>query len=349
MSALTLFWIVTWSICGVAIAVLVGLVAYSSWAKGRVAALRLKREHYIELLKSGAEVPNGNATRPADGVLTDLAVELLELVRGDEKAQFAERVAKAGVAARLHARLRRGNVRSRVLAAAALANFNDEGTQRALTEALDDRNPRVGRMAALSLAEIGKSPAPAEVIRRLRIGEHEASLLIVMLLVRMAQSDVESVRALLLDPATSADLKAATAEALALSNDVAAVHAIARLAMEADPGASELPRYLGALADIEHPAGAPAVLHWLDSSSAQVRAAAARAAGRIVVEPALDRLEDLLGDTDWWVRFRAAHALLRFGEEGQRRLNLAAARGKEPARETASLTLAEYAEHADAA
>ena len=324
--------------------IVLGLVIYSSWAKGRAAARNLTREHYVDLLKAGAENPESDATGLADDVLTDLAVDLLELVRGDEKARFAERVASAGAVARLHKRLRRGNVRVRVLAAAALANFHDNDTHEALTEALDDRNARVGRVAALSLAATGKSPAPKDVIRRLRIGEHEASLLIVMLLVGMAQSDVESVRSLLLDPDTSEDLKAATAEALALCNDVAAVPAISRLAMDADPGASELPRYLGALAGIEHPAGSPAVLHWLNASSAQVRAAAARAAGRIGVEPALDQLEQLLGDPDWWVRFQAARALLRLGEEGQRRLNLAAARNEEPARETASLTLAEHAD-----
>jgi len=148
---------------------------------------------------------------------------------------------------------------------------------------------------------------------------------------------------ILLDPDTSANLKAATAVALALSNDVAAVQAIVKLAMAADPGASELPLYLGALADMGHPAGSQAVLHWLDSSSAQVRAAAARAAGRIGVEPALDRLEHFLGDPDWWVRFQAAQALLRFGEAGERRLNLAAARNDAPAHEAASLTLAEHA------
>jgi HEAT repeat protein len=301
------------------------------------------------LLKAGAEKPEGDATVPADNVLTDLAVELLELVRGDEKARFAERMARVGAAARLHRRLHRGNVRDRVLAAAALANFDDEETQNALIGALDDRNTRVRRVAALSLAAMGSSPAPKEVIRRIRIGEHGASPLIVMLLVGLAQSDVESVRSLLLDPDTSEDLKAAAATALALCNDVAAAPAIAALAMSADSEASELPRYLGALADIEHPAGSPAVMHWLNASSAKVRAAAARAAGRIGVEAALDRLEQLLGDLDWWVRFQAAHALLRFGEEGRRRLNLAAARIDEPARETASLTLAEHAGHANAA
>ena len=186
MSALTLFWIVAWSICGLALVILVGLVIYSNRAKGRAAARNLVREHYIELLKAGAEKREGDTTALADDVLTDLAVDLLELVRGDEKARFAERVAKAGAVVRLHQRLRRGNVRVRVLAAAALANFHDIETQEALTEALDDGNPRVRRVAALSLAATGKSPAPKEVFRRLRIGEHEASLLIVMLLVGMA-------------------------------------------------------------------------------------------------------------------------------------------------------------------
>ncbi|MFL6724872.1 MAG: HEAT repeat domain-containing protein [Sphingomicrobium sp.] len=346
MSALTLFWIVTWSISGLALAVLVGLVVYASWAKGRAATRKLEREHYIQLLKAGAEQAGGDAAMPADDVLTDLAVELLELVRGEEKTRFAERVARAGIVARLHARLSRGNVRTRVLAAVALANFNDQATQAALGKALDDRNPKVARIAALSLAALGVAPAPKDVFRRLRTREREASLLIVMLLVGMARSDVESVRMLLLDPDAPANLKAATAVALALCNDVAAVHAIAKLAMDADPAASELPRYLEALADIGHPAASPVVLHWLQSSSAQVRAAAARAAGRIGVEPALDRLEHLLGDPDWWVRFQAAQALLRFGKEGERRLKLAAARTDEPAHETASLMLAE---HADAA
>ena len=197
--------------------------------------------------------------------------------------------------------------------------------------------------AALSLAAEGQAPTPEEVIRRLGIGEGEMSLLTVMLLVEMAQTDVENVRSLLLDAATTPATRAAAAEALARSDDFAAVPIIAALAVDTDPWASELPRYLGALAEIEHPAGSAAVLHCLDSPSAEVRAAAARAAGRIGIEPALDRLERLLGDADWWVRFQAAHALLRFGDEGKSRLQRTARRDEEPARETAALTLAEQA------
>jgi HEAT repeat protein len=339
------FWIMSWSLCALALSILLGLVAYASWDKRRGAARSLKREHYIELLKSGAGVPYDMTRVPADDVLTDLAVELLGLVRGDEKKQFAERASRAGVVARLQARLRRGNVRDRMLAAGALANFGGEGVHAALTEALGDRNRRVRRTAALALAMAGM-PLTREAIRRLSIGEHDATGLIVVLLTHMARSDVESVQSLLLDPDMSVAIKGAAAEALAKCKDVSAVPTIARLAMDADADAGELPRYLGALGDLEHPAGSLAVLHWLDSPGAQVRAAAARAAGRIRVEPALDKLAGLLGDPVWDVRFQAAQALLHYGENGQQRLRLAARQGEEPARETATLTLAE---HADAA
>ena len=184
-------------------------------------------------------------------------------------------------------------------------------------------------------------PPPEEVIRRLGLGEHETSLLTVMLLVEMAQTDLANVRALLGDAATAPTVRAATAEALALCDDFVAVPIIGALAIAADPWASELPRYLAALARFRHPAGAPAVLHGLASPAADVRAAAAHAAGRIGVTPALDRLEHLLADSGWWVRFQAAQALLQFGAEGERRLRSVARDGEEPARETAALTLAE--------
>ena len=147
--------------------------------------------------------------------------------------------------------------------------------------------------------------------------------------------------ALLGDTASAPSVRAATAEALALCDDFVAVPIIGALAIAADPWASELPRYLAALARFRHPAGAPAVLHALASPAAEVRAAAAHAAGRIGVAGALDRLEQLLSDSGWWVRFEAAQALSQLGEDGERRLRRIARVGDEPARETAALTLAE--------
>ena len=326
-----------------AISILIGLVAHRGWANRRADVRRREREHYIDLLKARAERSVGSPVGPAGDVLADLTVEILDLVRGDEKARFAERVAQAGVAETLRARLRRGDRRKRILAAAALANFGDQATRAALIEALDDRSRGVRMTAAHSLAIDGHALPPKEMIRRLGIGEREMSLLSVLLLVEMARSDAGNVRSLLSDAAAAPAVKVATADALALCDDFAAVPIIAALIMGADPRASELPRYLGALAEFEHPAGSAAVLHSLQSPSAKVRAAAARAAGRIGIESALDRLECLLGDGDWWVRFQAAQALLRLGDEGKARLDRTAHRNEEPARETAALTLAEQA------
>lgn len=336
MSLLTLFWLLSWSACGLALAVLVGLVGYRAWDNRRADFRRRERAQYIALLKERTE-----PSAAANDVLTDLSVDILELVRGAEKARFAERLANMGATGRLHARLRHGGARTRMLTAAALANFGDAETRVALTQALDDRNPEVRLTAALSLAVDGHAPPPEEVIRRLGLGAHETSLLTVMLLVEMAQTDLESVRALLGDTASAPSVRAATAEALALCDDFVAVPIIGALAIAADPWASELPRYLAALARFRHPAGAPAVLHALASPAAEVRAAAAHAAGRIGVAGALDRLEQLLSDSGWWVRFEAAQALSQLGEDGERRLRRIARVGDEPARETAALTLAE--------
>jgi HEAT repeat protein len=341
LSLLAWFWLVSWSVCGLAVAILAGLVAARFLANRRADARRLERARFIELIKARAERPDGAAG--AGDVLTDLAVELLELVRGDERTLMADRAAKAGAAERLRERLRRGGARARILAASALADFGDEDTRAVLVRALDDRNPQVRLTAALSLAATGQAPPPRDVIRRLGIGDRETSLLAVMLLAEMARTDPDPVRALLRDAEIAPTVRAAAAEALAMCDDFAAVPIVAGLAIEANPEASELPRYLSALAEIEHPAGAPAILHCLDSPSAEVRAAAARAAGRIGVAPALDRLERLLGDPGWRVRFEAARALLRLGEEGAKRLCRAARGGEGPARETAALMLAEQA------
>src|SRR5205085_5382141 len=117
-------------------------------------AIGLERERYIGLLKARTE-KSDDPNLPADDVLTDLTVEILELVRGDEKASFATRVAKVGTAQRLHIRIRSGNTRTRILAAAALAHFSDEPTQAALNAALHDRSGEVRPTARSEERRVG--------------------------------------------------------------------------------------------------------------------------------------------------------------------------------------------------
>jgi len=54
-----------------------------------------------------------------------------------------------------------------------------------------------------------------------------------------------------------------------------------------------------------------------------------------------DRLAELLGDPEWWVRFRAAESLILFGEPGLALLRTAAAGDQGLARDAATTMLAE--------
>ena len=116
---------------------------------------------------------------------------------------------------------------------------------------------------------------------------------------------------------------------------------LARMAVFAEDGASELPRYLAALGALGHPAAKPAVLRGLDRKDAAARAEAAAAAGRIGMEEAIERLADLLDDPEWQVRFNAADALVKLRPRGQEALRRMARTGSATARDAAATVLAE--------
>ena len=118
---------------------------------------------------------------------------------------------------------------------------------------------------------------------------------------------------------------------------------IVELGLAADPHGEELPRYLRALGAFQHPACAPAIVHWLSAPTWWVRSAAAEAAGRVGLRGTADTLGSLLDDPDWWVRFRAGEALVRLGEPGRLLLAEFSKSGTERARSAAQLTLAEQA------
>jgi hypothetical protein len=197
--------------------------------------------------------------------------------------------------------------------------------------------------AALSLAADGQAPPPEEVIRRLGLGAHETSLLTVMLLVEMAQTDLAE------RPRAARRQRDRADRARGHRRGAGAVRRLRRSA--ADRRAGDRGRPVGErAAALSRRAGAvpPSGGRARGAARARlarggVRAAAAHAAGRIGVAAALDRLEQLLADADWWVRFQAAQALAQLGADGARRLHHAASHGAEPARETAALTLAEHA------
>ncbi len=338
MSSVWALWFVSLVIAGAAILIMIALLCgrmVKAWT-GRARAV--ERERIIPLLLR----PDGKAwleRRP--DIVTEVAVELIQLVRGSDRDRFIETAIRMGVPARLRRRLRDASPRIRMEAAEALAEFPDERSVEMLHKALRDSNSDVRLTAALSLAALGRAPPPRALVDLLGIGTSENSLLAVGLFRDIAVQRPDEVKALLLAEGVPAGAKAAAIEALSSSADYTLVPLIATLAQTADPDDPALPRYLRALGWFGHPAAEAAIRRCLGVPSREVRAAAAEAAGRIGLASLAERLKLLLADPEWSVRYRAAEALTRVGPDGVRLLRDAAGTRSEPARTAAALTMAE--------
>lgn len=344
MTTLADVWTISLALSALALLITTGLIVARVIAGGRQRDSQAQRSKLLPLLLGEASDEElGELRRSGPDILVSLVTELLELVRGDERAQFVATATRAGVTDTLRRQLGSGSGRSRVAAAEVLGNFPDDHCTAALENALHDRDPRVRLAAALALASSSRAPPAQLLVEWLRLGTDEHSMLIVTLLSEIARERPDEVRGLIGQDNLPAAVKAAAIEALASSGNYSLVDVISELALAADDQAPELPRYLRALGAFQHPAALSAVRLRLASPTSWVRAAAAEAAGRIGLAETAVRLHELLDDEDWWVRFRAAEALIRLGESGRRLLVEASRCGTERARNAARLTLAEQA------
>jgi HEAT repeat protein len=335
-------WLTSLLLAGAALLIMIGLIV-GRFIGSRRQRIRLEeRKRLLPLLLAGDETAEGLArAKVSTDLLADLAVELIQMVRGEDRNRLVAAAARAGVPRRLLLRLNSRSSRVRMAAAEALAEFRFRETVDALVKALGDGNDDVRLAAAMSLAAMEQAPSAQRLVDTLGIGSVETSLLTVGLFEEIAASRPHEIRALIENPRSPGLVKAAAIDSLSASGDYSLVPLITRLAVEADADAEELPRYLRSLGRFGHPAAAAAVERALGADVAEVRAAACEAAGKIALVETAGRLAELLGDEDWWVRFRAGEALSRLGAPG-RALLIEVARGGEPiASQAAELTLAE--------
>lgn len=340
MSTLERLWWIALGIAGAALLIMIGLIVARLILGWTGRAREEERRRLIPILL-GARPPTRLGRSARGDLLAELSIELIQLVRGSDRARFVDAATRMGVPERLRHQLNSGSTRVRLSAAEALAEFPDEASVERLVAALGDSNAAVRLSAALSLASTGKAPPARALVGRLGIGTTENSLLTVSLFREIAARKPEEIRGLILDPSVPSGAKAAAIEALSASGDYSLVPLVTTLAVTCDSADEALPRYLSALGDFAHPAAEPAVKRGLGSPSWEVRAAAAEAAGRIGLVRLAAHLRERLGDREWWVRFRAGEALARMGEEGAALLRRSAAGATEPARSAAALTMAE--------
>jgi len=342
LNALQLIWVTSLVLASGAILVMIALILARLFTARRKRLRNADRRKLTPiLLGGGAPEPEMLRRMPAD-VVTDLSLELIHLVRGEERTAFIARAADLGIPARLEGRLRSGSQRRRALAVQGLAEFDDPRTRAALHRSLDDPDKDIRLASALALASTDEILDARELVEKLELGTAQTSLVTVSLFRRLAETRPEEVKALVLEPVQFTEVRLAAIEALAGTGDYSLVPVIANLALKAGEDTEELPRYLHALGKLGHPAARPAVLHGLSSKAMAARAAAAGAAGRIMLIESVDRLAELLDDPEWWVRFRAAESLILLGEPGLAKLRAAANSGAGRSREAASAMLAEH-------
>lgn len=338
---LRLIWNLSLFLAGLALAVMVALVVLRALSTSSRDRTHAARRRLAPLLLDGYSAADGDIDGIADSVVTQLTLDLIQLVRGAERAQFIVKATELGVPERLRRQLRSFSRRRRATAVQGLALFDDADSRSALMDALGDRDDDIKLAAALALARGETRPALDELVARLELRDERSSLLTISLFRQYADYAPDEVQELVLDLDLPLSVRVAAIEALANTGDYRLVPAIVELGLRAPEYSEELPRYLHALGRIGHPAAREAVLAGLASGSMPARVAAAGAAGRIALLESAEQLTGLLGAPEWWVRFRAAEALLQLGGPGIAHLRNAANHGGEPAREAATAMLAE--------
>jgi HEAT repeat protein len=341
LNFLQLLWTASLLLAGIALAGMLVLIMARLLIVRRARQRREERRRLVPLLIGSDETDEAALTGVHRDVIAEVTLELIDMVRGEERAAFLSKADALGVPKQLIRRLKWGSRRARVLAAQGLSQFDQLQSRDALQQALEDRSSDVRLAAALALGASSQPPAVSELISKLALGTIEASLTAISLFRQIAETRPDEVRALVLDDACSTSLRLLALEALATTGDFSLVPVITELALAAEDGSEALPRYLHALGKLGHPAARLAVLRGLGSRSMAARAAAAGAAGRILLCESADRLTELLDDPEWWVRFRSAESLILLGEPGIARLQEVTRSGAERARAAASTVLAE--------
>jgi HEAT repeat protein len=339
LTTLVSLWEFSLLLCFIALLGVAGLCAARLLSERRGRRRDELRKKLLPALMRG-ETPDVRPSKLARNVAATLTLELAELVRGSDREALLRAATAAGAAEELARHLRSRVPQDRLMAAEGLALFpdhRDDVTRVALTDPVPD--VRLG--AALALAQEGRAPAVGTLIRGLGIGTSENSLLVVSLMRDLVKADPHAVEALLYDLDLPDAAKLAATDALAESGAVDHGPLVAWMAEAAGDDPELRPRIIRALGRLGHPAGHEAVLAALHDSAWQVRAAAAEASGRSVLRLAIPRLTELLGDDEWWVRFRAGEALSRLGTDGRQALHHAASGTDSAAQVAAKATLAE--------
>lgn len=257
---------------------------------------------------AGTEATLPILRKPCALPFLNLWVYMHESVRGESRHRLNAVARRLGVDRRALHLLQHGNMSARLIAAVALGYLGEQSARKILRRAASEHHPALSLTAAQALIHID---AVAEI-------DHVVSLLCrrddwptdkVTVMLRSAGSDVISLP-LERELARSTDDKRVRrlVRYLPLMQSQIAMSLASRIVRRS----RDVEVLAASLSALRSPEYLPYVRGFLKHPRATLRARAVEVLGSVGVATDRRYLVHLLSDKDWWVRYRAAQALISF-------------------------------------
>ena len=236
------------------------------------------------------------------------ARHLIQLVRGADRERLFQIAEHAGLFAPAFDLLSSGVPVRRIEGVRELEQFAGrtciEGLQRCLST---DTTHDVRLEAAAALARLGELPELPSLIVALDLEHAPLTRMHAAVFRSVAARDCDALLALTFDE-TRLRVRPMLVEALGWTESFSVLDALAQHGCDTDPevrcAALRSARRIG------HPASSPWIMPCLSDGSEQVRIQAIQACGSLGLVETMPVLRDMAQNPSWWVRTRAAEALL---------------------------------------
>lgn len=295
-------------------------------------------------------------------LLVQVFVELLPKLKGDYVDRVVALMRELGIQDTSIRQLRSKKWWRRADAAAILGYFKDPTVISALEDALDDAEVHVRLEAARSLARQKAISSVAGLVARLSVVDPTHSLAVREIFRSLGKTAAPGLIAVL-ESDVPDSTKIVAADALGHIGDSRAVRSLLKVlnAGEHAGTASQVSRHRGfsespqathrnialqltvmqALSKLYDPESIRALTEALEDPLWEIRACACECLGEMGERAVIPKLEYLLGDNHWWVRYYAANALFHMGSAGLETLRRAVTGLSTRAREIAADLLRE--------
>lgn len=260
----------------------------------------------LQALRDETKLPNPPARADAEELLS-IWNEYHSLLDGSARERLNEFARRTGLDQAARRMLASHRPKTRLLALTAMANLRDRSFAPELQRLSRDRDSLISFIAIKALVRMNPVEGIPVFVQALAERDDWSTAQVAVLL-REAGPELHS--ALLAGIAMTAPSSHRSRIVRFLEGARAqdALPAVRRI-LEASPDEETICACLLVIARFRNPADLELVRSFLDHSSAHVRIRAVTALGRICGNDDLNHLVQMLGDREWWVRYRAAQAL----------------------------------------